>query len=179
MKTRRRRQKGSGQGCSTPRCSKQEGIKCTKDSSSSQKPPDEDYEDYEDWKMKNETIVDKYQKMSLDDISSIRWDIVSNTIYYGKNKNNHIQLLKEIMEKKVDEKKQKIMEDRRKETEKKANQQAAKEQTAKEQAAKEKIANYNSRNPSIADKTIGKTFGTKKGGNSKKTHKRKSRRQSK
>ena len=58
MKTRRRRrQKGSGQGCSTPRCStprcsKQEGIKCTKDSSSSQKPPDEDYEDYEDWKMK-------------------------------------------------------------------------------------------------------------------------------
>ena len=60
-----------------------------------------------------------------------------------------------------------------------AKEQAAKEQAAKEQAANNQIANYNSRNPIIANKTIKRAFTPKKGGNSKKTHKRKPRRQSK
>ena len=54
-------------------------------------------------------------------------------------------------------------------------EQAAKEQAAKEQAANNQIADYNSRNPSIANKTIKRAFTPKKGGNSKKTHKRKPR----
>ena len=60
MKTRRRqrRQKGSGPGCS----------KCAKVSLSSQKTPDELYED---WKIKNKTIVDEYQKLSLAQVTLI------------------------------------------------------------------------------------------------------------
>ena len=70
MKTRRRRrQKGSGPGCS----------KCAKVSLSSQKTPEELYED---WKIKNKTIVDKYQKMSLADITGEIFNIITNKIKY-------------------------------------------------------------------------------------------------
>ena len=68
MKTRRRRQKGSGPGCS----------KCAKVSLSSQKTPEELYEE---WKIKNKTIVDKYQKMSLADITDDIFNIITKVYY--------------------------------------------------------------------------------------------------
>ena len=179
MKTRRRRQKGSGPGCS----------KCAKLSLLSQKTPDELYED---WKIKNKTIVDEYQKMSLADIRDELFNIITNKKKYGEDKDNHKTLLNEIKSQKMEENR-KIMEDRSKETEQKGTPipKSAIPQISiedwlendniplREKVANQKIADYNKRNSSRSDKTIRNTFGTKKGGNSKKTHKRKSRRQSK
>ena len=62
------------------------------------------------------------------------------------------------------------------EQEQAAREQVAREQAAREQVANNQIANYNGRNPSNANKTIERAFTPKKGGNNKKSHKRKPRR---
>ena len=160
MKTRRRRQKGSGPGCS----------KCAKLSLSSQKTPDELYED---WKIKNKTIVDEYQKLSLADIRNEIYNIITNKKKYEDiaDKDNHKTLLNEIKSQKTEENR-KIMEDRRKETEQKGTPipKSAIPQISiedwlendniplREKVANQKIADYNKRNSSRSDKTIGNTF---------------------
>ena len=161
MKTRRRqrRQKGSGPGCS----------KCAKVSLSSQKTPDELYED---WKIKNKTIVDEYQKLSLADIKIELFNIITNKKKYEDidDKDNHKTLLNEIKLQKTEENR-KIMEDRSKETEQKgppppksAIPQISIEDwnddniPMREKVANQRITDYNRRNSSNANKTIKNTF---------------------